>query len=686
MKINKQYRLFLVIIIITTIISISGCTWGGGLPDPQIPEASRVIDSNGQLVTTIGEENRIPVKLNEISPFMIQAIVAVEDARFYNHPGIDPVGLIRAAYVNLRARQVVEGGSTLTQQLAKNLYLTHERTLARKIKEMYYAVQLERHFTKDEILVQYLNTVYFGKGAYGVEAAARTFYQKNAIDLTLAESAMLAGFVRAPGIYPEPGNFQIARDRQLLVLSRMVEVEHISEEERQLATEEDVEFEPNPLTSRRAAYFVAELIEQLSNVVPGGREALYTQGLQIETTLDLNMQLAAEAAVRQVLEERDEELQGALVALNPTNGYITAMVGGRDYGQTQFNRALANRQPGSAFKPFVYATGLEQGLNAASIFVCEPVEFRLPHGEPYRPTDYNVQFHNRPFTLKEALKISDNVVAVRAIERIGPRAVADLARRLGVESQLDPVLSLALGTSIVTPLEMARAYGVFANGGIMTKPIYYTRVLDREGRVLATQRTQLNRVLDERHAYIITDMMKSVMEPGGTGSHLAGIINRPAAGKTGTTDNYHDSWFVGYTPNIVAAIYVGYDQEEEEGVQRRVGTGGQVAGPIWAQFISRALENTPARDFNVPRGVVLRDVCTRDGLLATPASTGVITIAFVEGTEPVAACRGDWGWRLPTEEQVPELEDEPDIDNQLELGFPWRLIPRGAGLRFFNVD
>ncbi|WP_051688077.1 transglycosylase domain-containing protein [Desulfofalx alkaliphila] len=683
----------LILLIFLSFLMLTGCSLKG-LPDPQVPEASRVLDSSGQLVTTIGEQNRIPVNLEDVSPHMSQALLAIEDTRFYNHKGIDVMGLARAAYVNLRARKVVEGGSTITQQLAKNLYLTHDRTVVRKLKEMYYAIQLERHYTKDEILNQYLNAVYFGQGAYGVEAAARIYFQKKASELTLAESAMLAGFVRGPGIYPEPGNFDLAKERQALVLQRMAEVGYISDTEREQAADEIIELAVAPLATRRAAYFVAEIIEELGSILPGGKEAIYTQGLQIETTLDLKMQLAAEQAVAEILEDRDDELQAALVAINPENGHITAMVGGRNYGESQFNRALAKRQPGSAFKPFVYATALEQGLTAANTYFCKPTEIPQPVGEPYRPSDYGEKYHYRSFTLKEALKISDNVVAVQVNNQVGPRAVADLARRLGIQSKLDPVHSLALGTSEVSPLEMASAFGVFANGGIAAKPIYFTRVMDRDGQELISRRTELSRVMDERHSYIITDMMKSVFEPGGTAEHLSRIINRPAAGKTGTTDNYNDAWFVGYTPQVTAAVYVGYDVgNQEEGGTRPVGTGSAVAGPIWASFISNALSDETPEDFTVPSGIVFREVSARDGLLPSPATADTIEVAFIEGTEPVITSTGDRrrpgpGQSLREPDRFGEDEDEDEGD-ELDLErqrftFPWNTLLRGRKYNFLN--
>ncbi|MEG6615503.1 PBP1A family penicillin-binding protein [Peptococcaceae bacterium 1198_IL3148] len=631
-------------VILLCLFILAGCSSSlGELPEPDVPVASRILDSSGKLITQIGEFNRYPVDLDEISNDMQNALVAIEDYRFYQHYGVDPIGLVRAAYNNLRAGKIVEGGSTITQQLAKNLYLTHERTFTRKVKELYYAIQLERAYTKDEILNQYLNTVYFGQGTYGVQTAANAYFNKDAKDLTLAESAMLAGFLKGPSYYSLPENYSAAKERQEIVLNRMFALEYITKAELDAAVKENISIKAADNTGRRAAYFVAELIEQLDQLVPGGKERLYTEGLIIETTLDLKMQQAAEQAMQQVLAQEPENLQGALVAINPQNGYIMAMVGGRDYGKSQLNRAVDSaRQPGSAFKPFVYAAALEQGLTAATTFSCDPIKIPQANGEDYVPTDHGANYHYRPMTLKEALKISDNVVSVKLNVQVGPENVVELAQRLGIKTKLEPVDSLALGTSLVTPLDIASAYGVFANGGIYAEPIYFTRVLDRDGNVLYSQRSKLVKVMDEKDAYIVTNMLESALEPGGTGANLRTIIGqRPAAGKTGTTDDLHDAWFVGYTPQVTAAVYVGYDEDKDD-QKKNVGKyGGEIAGPIWAQFIKESLAEQSPTDFVIPKGIIFKPVCLWDGLLSSPASTGVIDVPFVAGTEPIAVCSGD---------------------------------------------
>ena len=668
---NKKMLLILIltalVIIVTVCFSLTV-----DLPEPNVPMASRVLDSSGRLIATIGEHNRVAVKPEEISPYVSQAIIAVEDIRFEEHHGVDPVGVLRALYHNIRAGEIVEGGSTLTQQLAKNLYLSNERTLMRKIKELYYAIQLERHYTKEEILNMYLNTVYFGQGSYGIESAAQVFFQKSAADLSLAESAMLAGFVKAPSFYPEAENFKDAVNRQKTVLQKMLDQGYITEEEMTDAVNEKITMQPTAPNPGKAGYFVAELIKEIDKVLPGGKDRLYTEGLQIISTLDLDVQNAAEEAVKNGLADKDEDLQAALAAVNPQNGYIVAMVGGRSYAESQYNRSLAERQPGSAFKPIVYAAALEQGYTAASTFFCQPVTYSQS-AEEYTPTDYEEDYHYRPFTLKEALKISDNVVSVQLIDQIGPQNAVNMAKRLGISSELNPYLSLALGGASVKPLDMAAAYGVFANGGVMAKPIYFTSIKDKDGRVLISQRTEFKKAIDSKKAYIITDMLKSVLESGGTAASVGQSVDRPAAGKTGTTDNYLDAWFVGYTPEISAAVFVGYDQSDKS---RPVGSGGVVAAPIWGEFIKTALKDKPKKDFEVPEGIVFKDVCAYDGLLASPASTEVIRAAFEEGSEPIAACTGDFWWdnisrRSSSTGQQPEPQEENALDILKKL-IPWK--------------
>lgn len=638
----KAKRLLLILYIWVSIV-LSGCSTRA-IIDVDFPEPSRILDANGIIITTLSEENRVSVTLDNISPYMQQAIVAIEDARFYQHHGIDPAGLARALWVNIKAGEIVEGGSTISQQLVKNLYLSPERTIVRKIEEIFLTIQLERKHTKKEILEMYLNQIYFGQGAYGVEAAARTYFNKPAKDLGLAESAMLAGVPRAPSIYAPSQNFEGAKARQATVLNRMVDLGMISREEAQNAGGQYLQPLKVPVSVRKAPYFTNEIMNYIEKNYSDGLEILYSGGLSIYTTLDLNMQEAAEKAVSQGLNESAPELDGALVAIDPKTGQVKAMVGGKNYARSQLNRALARFQPGSAFKPFLYAAAIDSGYTPGSTITCEPVSFPQANGTSYEPHDFQGGYHDRPFTLKEALYTSDNVVAVRLNDYVGPARVADYARRMGITSPLRPVLSLPLGTSEVTPLELAGAYGPLANKGIKTETYFIQKITDRTGRVLEEHRPKMEQAIDEKIAYVVSDMLTAVLQPGGTAANISAAIERPAAGKTGTTENLKEAWFVGYTPDLVAAVYIGYDDKSKEVGQ----TGSQIAAPIWASFVKVSLKNVPASGFTMPAGVIRVNICAEDGLLAGPFTTKSIETAFIQGTEPIAVCPGSSrGWLIP---------------------------------------
>lgn len=629
------------IVLVLILVAGSGCA---PLRQPDFsfaPEPSRIVDRHGEVIAALNREGRLEVPLDQISPYLQQAVVAVEDHRFYQYHGLDLIGLGRALVSNIKAGRVVEGGSTITQQTARTIYLSPERTLWRKVREAVLALQLELRYTKKEILELYLNRVYFGRGAYGAETAARAYFDKPAASLTLGESAMLAGVLRGPNLYSPFLDPDRARARQAEVLERMVAQEMITGAEAEAAKKEPLRLAASRSQVWPAAYFVKEIVDDLSEKYPDGEALLYSGGLTIETGLDLKMQKAAETAFAAGLAEADPELEGALVAIDPQTGYVRAMVGGRDYGRSQFNRATrARRQPGSAFKPFLYTAAIDQGFTPASMINCEPVQFPQRTGDPYAPTDYGDEpYHYRAFTLKEALKISDNVVAVRLNELVGPERLAHYAREMGISSEVRPFLSLALGTSEVTPLELARAYCPLANSGLRVKPILVRRVLDRSGNVIEDNRPVLEPVIDPRTAYIVTDMLQAVLSPGGTGEHLAPVVGRPAAGKTGTTQNRTDAWFVGYTPDLVTAVYIGFDSPSQPvGV-----SGGTIAGPIWANFTREALAGTRPREFDRPDGLVTARINTDTGLLASAWDTNTTDAVFYRGTEPTrSGNEGTW--------------------------------------------
>ncbi len=620
-------------------------------PLPKVPsgEGAKIIDVNGELITILSKENRMIVKLEEIPLHLRQAFIAVEDSRFYTHHGLDLRGIARAALVNLQAGRVYQGGSTITQQLAKNLFLSSERTFTRKFKEMIYTFQLEYHFTKDEILETYLNQIYFGHGAYGVEAASHLYFGKSVKDLSLEEAAMLAGIPKGPSLFSPYLNYEAAKERQAVVLDAMAEEGYITLLEAEQAKQAPIKLAGLKHTSRVGSYFIQQLVKELAPILPGGEETIYNGGLTIRTTLDLKMQKIAEELMKTGLPqgEKDQkgvtQTQGALVAIDPNNGEIRALVGGRDFKETENNRAVqAKRQPGSAFKPFLYAAALSTSYTLADQIECKPQNYTLAGGQQYSPRDHN-GYHNRPLTLREAIKESCNVAAVELNNRLGPELTVSMAKKMGITSPITPTLSLALGTAEVSPMEMAAGFVPLANGGYRIKPRFYLEVKNKEGKTILDRSQQLKRerVLDERVAYLLTDALKEPLRPGGTAAAAGNILTRPAAGKTGTTQEGKDSWFVGYTPDLVAVVYAGYDHQE-----KGLPGGGSLAAPLWARFINQALADKPARDFSQPSGIVRVKLC-RESLKAAGAfCPNTYEELFIEGTAPYSKCNlhglGSW--------------------------------------------
>ncbi len=611
----KSIILIVIISLSTPISYASFIPQIDGLDNLHLVAATQVFDSKGQLLAKLFEENRIVVSINNISPYMAQAIIANEDSRFYDHIGIDPMGILRAVIVNLRAGSLVEGGSTLTQQLAKNMFLTQERTFTRKIKEALLAIIIERKFSKQEILQAYLNQVYFGEGAYGVETGAQVYFGKHASELNLAESALLAGLPRGPNIYSPYIDSKAALERRLTVLSGMVKQGYITQEQANKAQSQPIALAGKKKRAVQASYFLdyiaAELVERY------GANRVYKGGLKIYTTIDSKVQQEAEGMLG--------EYQGAVLALDPRNGSIRAMVGGRNYEESQRNRVLLEvRQPGSAFKPFVYAAALNQGLTANGIIIDQPINIG-----GYAPQNYDKKYRG-PVTLKKGLRWSVNVAAVKLGQQVGISNVLDLGKNMGMTTLVpgDNNLAAALGglTQGVNLFELSTAYTAFANGGIMSKPIAILKVVDENDQLLEEGQLQQQSVLRADVAYILTNMMQGVIEDG-TGTPAN--IGRAAAGKTGTTDGYETAWFIGYTPELLVGIYVGNDNRTPIGI-----SGTQVAG-MWGTMMSKVVKGTKPLEFLIPPNIIARvPICTDSGKLATPACREIEYSAFIRGTEP----------------------------------------------------
>ncbi|MCR4397854.1 MAG: penicillin-binding protein 1A [Firmicutes bacterium] len=623
--------------------------------EPKPSLTSFVYDCNGKVLAPLhAEEHRIPISIKRVPNHVRNAFIAVEDVRFYEHIGVDIKGIIRAAFNIVTGRQF-QGGSTITQQLARAAFLTPTRRLERKIQEAFLAIELERKYTKDEILGMYLNIIPFGNGAYGIQAASQLYFGKNVEDLTIAEAALLAGMVQAPAAYDPYTHPQAARTRQAAVLQLMAKHGFISEAEADKAASSPLMFKPLKKSEIEWGAFFADYVLQqlLSRYSP---ETVYESGLQVYTTVDPEIQKAAEKAVATVLDPvfpmkpGEDYPEAAVVVMDPKTGYLKAIVGGRKHDRwLQQNRVVqSKRQPGSAFKPIaVYTAAMERGLTPSSVVDDSPVEWAQVSGPSWAPENYDRKFMGL-MTIREALERSRNVVAVKVLDRIGVPTGCDYAEKLGITTLVrsprngmsDLNLSTGLGglTDGVTPLDMTVAFGVFANGGIRQEPISIIKVVDKNGNVLEEHKPRGRPVIRPETAWIMTDMMKgTISKPWGTGTRAA--IGRPAAGKTGTTSDWVDAWFCGYTPDLVTVVWMGYDKDKTMEKQRV--TGGTYPAMIWKEVMSQAHKNIPPKDFPVPKGIVEGiTVCTKSGKLPSPACPAetLKSEVFVKGTEPVDEC------------------------------------------------
>lgn len=676
-KVSVVCLFFLIIIIYFTIYCISLIK---ELPsDEELKNFSpvlstKIFDRNNELITELFTEKRTWVEFKDIPEHVKLAVLAIEDHTFYRHWGINPKRIIKAAIDNIIRRKITVGGSTITQQLAKISFLTHKRSFKRKIKEFFLALRLEHNFSKNEIFEMYLNQTYFGKGAYGIQQAARIYFSKNVSELTLAESALLAGLIRSPVYYSPIKYYERALARRNLVLKRMFQLGYISKQEFEQAVAEPLITGYFKVPTATASYFIEYIRDQLENEFPS--ELLYTGGLSIYTTLDLQLQKNAEDILNRHLSEIDktfkstEPVQGIIVALEVKTGEILTMVGGRDFRKTQFNRVVqAKRQPGSAFKPIVYLAALEQGFTPASIIEDTPLVFYnngidwellstttnfteidysklkkmnitdyydfitslkqlKEKNKIWIPENYKDKYYGKT-TLRRALELSLNSCSIRLIMEVGPNKVIEYAKKLGITTPLTNTYSLALGASEVIPLQLVEAYCTFANNGIKVKPYGIKEIKDRFGNILKSYQPEESIVLSHESAYIITNLLKGVVK-NGTGSY-ARNLGKICAGKTGTTNDCTDAWFIGYTPDIICGVWVGFDIKKSLG---KDATGGRIACPIWTEFMKIATANLPNKDFTRPENVIDIPIDATTGLLAGPFSKKVYTETFVKGTEP----------------------------------------------------
>lgn len=640
-------RCFL-ILIIAFLISLSG-SFGyivytiAGMKGQSVPQnalTTRIYDINDDLIAVRYVENRTEVHLESISPYAVIGTVVVEDRRFLEHNGIDLPGLARALVSNIKSRQVSQGGSTITQQLARNIYLDHKQTLERKTKEAIYAIHLERQYSKEEILEKYLNTIYYGHSAYGIEAASLYYFNKHAADLNLAEAALLVGIPRGPHYYSPFINRENALQRQKVVLNLMVEQDVISPQDKEEALNTTLTFREHG-EGEKYSYFINHVINnEVAGYFDSDLSQVYKGGLNIYTTLDPSVQEAAEycmtgVPVFRIDEEGKQQPQGGLVALDPRTGYVLAMAGGRDYDETKLNRVLSPRSPGSSFKPFTYAAALEQGFSAADKVLCEPISLMEPGIDRlYEPADYGGGFHHDELTIREAIACSCNIAAIKTHLAIKEGSSVEMASRLGIKTPLKDIFSLPLGTIEVNLLELTASFAPFANGGYRVEPVFIRKVTDSRGQTLLDNKTGIEKVIDDKVAFLVTDMLRGVLKEGGTAGGVNNILRRPAAGKSGTSHDSKNAHMVGYTPQLVAGLYIGDDYERP-----LQASGGGLAAPVWAKFIEHALQDEPVLDFSIPPGLNLVELCAESNLLpGESCREPFIKEYFIEGTEPEESC------------------------------------------------
>lgn len=600
---------------------------------PKLPSPlSRIIETpqsliyaaDGQVLIALGEKTS--VSLDMVSADFLNAIVATEDHRFFEHHGVNKLRTFKALYITLFEPGRIQGASTITQQLAKNLFFSFEKTWQRKFKEMLVAFQIEQANTKEQILEAYINQIYFGAGAQGIEKAARMYFDKSAQDLTLAEAALLAGLPKSPTQYNPFRYYDKALARRRVVLNSMAAAGFISAGEAAKTDAVHPELHDGRKDARTGSYFLDALIQELVKIY--SEDVVYHGGIKVYSTMDSKLQADARTAVAEGMVRLDELMgldkgveekpQAALVAIDTASGAVKAMVGGRDYYASEFNRAVnSKRQAGSGFKPFLYyAAFRDRKLHPATVFQDRPVGISIKGAPDWHPQNFKKTFRG-PMILKQALIQSVNTIAAQVVAGVGPAAVVDVARICGVKSPLKPVYSVALGTSDVSVMDMAAGFSTLASLGIYHDPFLFWRVEDARGRVLFEYIVKDRRVLDAATAFQVVDMMEGVVDAG-SGRDVRRLgFKRPAAGKTGTTDNYNDAWFTGFTPSLCVSVWTGYDKKKKLDDKNRRGiTGGRGAVPIWTDFMIRAMNGEPERDFLIPSDIRYEIVGKTTGCLA----------------------------------------------------------------------
>ncbi len=599
---------------------------------PSLPSgysSIRVFDRHGQFVGRILPEKRYWVSIERIPSFLQQAVVAVEDSRFYEHGGIDVRGIARALMKDVVKGRLAEGGSTITQQLIKNKFLSGEKSLDRKVKEGFMAIEFEKNYTKKQILEMYFNEIYYGNGAWGIAQAARLYFDKSPEELSEAECAILAGVQKNPGRYNPLGKPADVATRRGVVLTRMADLKMIT-------TTQLNKLRANPpsvVPAGQALQYLGQIRSRLNELY--GPQIVEQGGLEVTAALDLSLQKLAEKVLREGVRKHNPQLQGALVCLEAATGDLLAVVGGVDNKQDSYNRALvARRQPGSSMKPLIYAAALEKGITAGSLWDDTPVAYDRGSGDPWKPQNYGGERLGE-VSLRQALAHSNNVIAVKLLENIGVPYAVDYAGKMGLSLRNRNDLSLALGTEEVTLHDLVLAYSPLANGGERSQSRSILRIFDRNRRSWSENPPVIVPAISPAVAFVTTQMLKDVLVSGTARSLRKFSLEHPAAGKTGTTNDYRDAWFIGYTPRVVTGVWVGYDKPRPGG---KGFTGGAVAAPIWEKFMRPALKGEPAVDFAKPESVVSAVIDPATGYLATPECPVRREEFYLVGSQPTTYC------------------------------------------------
>lgn len=638
-----KFGIYSLIILLISSMGFLGVTYLMG-PPPMMTEQNTIIYSNDGTIIGVesGIENRYWLKLEELSDKVIDATVLVEDQHFYSHYGFDLPRIGVAIWKNIKTGSLSEGASTITQQLARNLYLTHEKTWVRKLKEAFYTIRLEMHYTKDEILEGYLNTIYYGHGAYGIEAASQYFFGKPQNELSYAEVAMLVGIPKGPSYYSPFFNIENANRRKDLILS-LLRRERIMDEATYF-TAIQAKLEYNTSNEKRnqqfAGHFIDLAVKEAAKLLNVSELTIRSGGFELYTTLDGALQAESETIVNEII-PKDTELETASFMLDVHSGAILGLVGGRNYEKSEFNRVVqAERMPGSSFKPILYYSALESGYTPLTKLMSKPTAFLLNNGEVYAPSNFNHYYAYEPITLAQAIALSDNVYAVKTNLELGVERLVKTAKKFGFSGDFPAVPSLALGTATVTLKELVTAYGMLANGGKELSTYTIEKIVDKSDRVLyERQPPKQKQRLDEKTSFILTHLLSGVFNPKldgympVTGSSISGQLSRLYAGKSGTTEA--DNWMVGYSPSIAAGVWTGYD--DNRSIEFVAETS--YAKKIWARIMEAAHRGKPQENFPIPDGVVGIPIDIATGLRATPHCGEHIMMYFIKGTEPIDYCQ-----------------------------------------------